>query len=133
MSRQLFLTIVSPIAFIIGCFALLAPDIMIQHVKHAQGCPVANVMGRTVGVLLLTISLLNFLVRKHPDSETMKAILIANLGLQVAILPIDPHAFFTGVYSGFDSFAPNTVLHAILIFGFFYYIRKMRKDESQKI
>jgi hypothetical protein len=83
-------------------------------------------MARTVGVLLLAIGLLNFLVRRHGDSPTMRAILTVNLALQLGIMPIDPLAFLSGTYATLGSFVPNTILHVVLATGFAWQLRAPR-------
>jgi hypothetical protein len=87
-------------------------------------------MARTVGVLLLTIGALNFMVRDHEDSPTLRAVCIANLLLQLAIIPIDPLAYFNGVYTTLGAFVPNTVLHVGLACGFAYYLRRMPRTRN---
>jgi hypothetical protein len=127
MSRKAFLTITSIIVLAIGIFALTAPSALITSVKVAAPSETANVMARTVGILLITIGVLDFLVKDHEDSPTLRSILIANLILQVGIMPIDPSAYATGVYKTVGSFVPNTVLHFLLAGGFIYYLAKMKK------
>src|SRR6188768_2254371 len=114
MKRKTFLTITSIIVLLIGCFALTSPGVLITSVKYAAPSETANVMARTVGILLITVGLLNFLVKDHEDSPTMRSILIANLVLQIGIMPIDPSAYASGVYRTVGSFAPNTILHILL-------------------
>jgi hypothetical protein len=125
VTRKTFLTIVSFVASAIGALALTAPGTLIEDVKHAPPSDTANVMARTVGVLILTMGVLNFLVRSHEDSPTLRAVLIANLVLQVGIMPVDPLAYFNGVYGTFGSFVPNTILHIVLAGGFSYYLARM--------
>jgi len=129
MSRKIFLTIAACIALLIGCFALFAPGVLIEQAKYAAPSTTADVMARTVGVLLISFGVLNFLVRDHDDSKTMKAILTANALLQLGIMPIDPHAYFTGVFGDVSAFVPNTVLHVLLFSGFVFYLKKMPKYE----
>jgi hypothetical protein len=126
MTRKTFLTVVSPIALAIGALALIAPGALIVGVKQAAPSDTADVMARTVGVVLIAFGLLNFLVRDHEDSPTLRAILIANLGLQVGLLPIDPLAYLQGVYGGLASCVPNTVLHVLLASGFAHHLLAMR-------
>jgi len=131
MSRKTFLTVVSVVALAIGAFALTAPAVLIESVKHAPASGQANVMARTVGILLLTMGLLNFLVRDHEDSPTMRAVLMANLFLQVGIMPIDPLAYVNGIWFTYGSFVPNTVLHLLLASGFGYYLLQMRTRRAR--
>jgi hypothetical protein len=126
MNRKVLLTITSVVAFAIGSFAIVAPDVLITNVKHAAPSDTANVMLRTVGILLIAIAILDYLVRNHEDSPTMRSILIANLALQLGIMPIDPSAYASGVFKELGSFAPNTVLHVLLAAGFAYNVAKTR-------
>jgi hypothetical protein len=128
MKRKTFLTVTAVIVLLIGGFALISPAVLITQVKDAAPSETANVMARTVGVLLIFVGVLNFLVKDHEDSATMRAILIANLLLQIGILPIDPSAYASGVYRTLGSFAPNTVIHILLACGFSYYLARMKKD-----
>jgi hypothetical protein len=129
MSRKLFLTITAVVASLIGVFALTAPSVLITSVKVAAPSETANVMARTVGILLITVGVLDFLVKDHEDSPTMRSVLIANLVLQIGIMPIDPSAYATGVYKTVGSFAPNTVLHVLLASGFIYFLAKMKRSD----
>ncbi len=127
MSRKTFLTIVSVIATSIGLFSLFAPSILLGSVKMAEPSAAADVQARTVGILLVAIGLLDFLARKDPDSPSMKAILTANLVLQIGIAPIDPLAYATGAYKTFGSFLPNSILHLVLASGFAYFLVEMNR------
>jgi hypothetical protein len=131
MSRKAFLTVTSIIVLVIGMFALIVPGVLITRVKVAAPSETANVMARTVGILLITVGVLDFLVRDHADSPTLRSILIANLVLQIGIMPIDPSAYATGVFQTVGSFAPNTVLHVLLASGFIYYLAKMKKRSGR--
>lgn len=124
MKRSTILTITGVTAVAIGVLALVAPAVLIEVVKVAAPSAPANVMARTVGVLLISVGLLDLLVRRHDDSPTMRAILIANLVLQLAILPIDPLAFAAGTFATLGSFLPNTILHVLLAVAFARELRR---------
>jgi len=126
MQRKTFLTLTSCIAVAIGTFVLVAPEVMIENVKSAVPSESANVMARTVGILLITVGILDFLVRNHEDSPTLRAVLIANLVLQIGIMPIDPMAYASGVYKTLASWLPNSILHLMLAAGFVYYLSLQR-------
>lgn len=130
MHRRTFLTIAAIVPSAVGVVTLVFPGAFLQEVKAALPSETANVMARTVGVLLLTIGALNFMVRDHEDSPTLRAVCIANLFLQIAIIPIDPLAYFNGVYTTLGAFVPNTVLHVGLAYGFAYYLRRMRRTRN---
>jgi len=131
MHRKTFLTIVALVATSIGGVALLIPGPFLREVKAAAPSDTANVMARTVGILLVTVGVLNFLVRDHEDSPTLRAVCIANLFLQVGIMPIDPLAYFNGVYKSLGAFVPNTALHLVLAAGFVFYLVRMLRDRRR--
>lgn len=126
MRRKTLLTITSTTAALIGLFAIVSPTTLIEDVKHATATGAAVVMTRTVGVLLVTMGFLAFSVRDHEDSKTLRSVLAANLLLQVAILPIDPIAYATGVFHTVGSFLPNTLLHVLLAVGFGHHLLRLR-------
>jgi hypothetical protein len=130
MSRKTFLIITSFAALAIGLFALTSPGVLIESVKYAAPSETANVMARTVGILLVTVGVLDFLVRNDGDSPTMRSILVANLILQLGIMPIDPSAYACGVFKTLGSFVPNTILHVFLAGGFAYYLIKMKREAA---
>ncbi|MEM6995314.1 MAG: hypothetical protein AAF721_32695 [Myxococcota bacterium] len=112
------MTVVAIVATAIGLLALAAPQTLLVEVKHAAPNPAALVMARTAGVGFVAVGVLNFSVRGHADSPTLRAVLLANLVLQLAILPIDPIAYQQGTFRTLGSFVPNTVLHLLLAAGF---------------
>lgn len=132
MTRKTFLTLVSFVTFAVGVFALAAPGVLLGSVKLAAPSEAANVMARTVGILLVTMGVLNFLVRAHADSPTLKAILAANLLLQLGIMPIDPIAYANGVFATLGSFVPNTILHVLLSGGFAYFLLTMSPKATRE-
>jgi hypothetical protein len=118
MTRKMFLTAAALIALAIGGIATIAPHFLLTVMKGAEARPAAMVMARTTGVLLLATGLLALLVRSHPPSPTLRAILAANAALQLMLLPIDPAAWATGAFTTLGSFLPNLILHTLLATGF---------------
>lgn len=114
MSRQTVLTALGLAALSIGAVAAFAPTVLLEDIKRTSASPDAIVMARTVGALLLCIGGLNLWVRRLPDSPAVRAILGLDLAVQLLLLPIDPWAWWTGVYTGYGSFVPNTLLHLVV-------------------
>lgn len=128
MNRKVFLMLVSFVAFAIGFVTLFFPNEFVVIAKVAAPSETANVFVCTVGVLLISFSVLNFLVRNHENSKTLQSIFIANLILQLSLIPIDLMAYSAGTFTTLGSFVPNTILHIILASGFSYYLIRMRSD-----
>lgn len=133
MNRKKFLLITSLVALLIGFFALIFPNLLLTQAKMALPSEAANVMARTTGVLLITVGVLNFLIRNDEDSPTIRSILIADLILQLSLLPIDPLAYKAGIFHTWSSFLPNTILHLILAGGFAYYLVQINKNLNRSI
>ena len=129
MSRTTFLTITGVIAFAVGCMALLLPAQLLEGKGVAPGHALM-VWVREVGVLLVALGVTTFLVRKHPDSPTMRAFLTGNALLQIAIFPIEIMAFATGTITKLGGIVPNSILHLVLAFGFVHYARAVRPSDS---
>lgn len=114
MRRTLILALSGTVAGLVGSLALFAPAVLLELVKGVEATGPARVMASTVGVLLLVVALLNLLVCTHRDSPTLRMVLVTNLVLQLALLPVDPLAYATGVFDTLGSWVPNTVLHVVL-------------------
>lgn len=127
MCRKNFLTLAGTIATIVGAIATLAPDFLLTVMKGAVASPSALVMARTTGVLLLFAGGLNLLVRNDPSSPTLRKILIADVALQLMLLPIDPMAWYSGAFTTLGSFLPTLMLHSLLALGSLYYLREMSR------
>lgn len=125
MDRKLFLTGVACVAFGVGVVALLGPGLFLETGKGALPSEAAKVMMREVGVLLLAVGLLGWLVRGHPDSPTLRAILVANAALQVGIFPIEIVAYQRGVFPLLSGILPNSVFHVVAAAGFVHFAAKV--------
>ena len=127
MNRKLFLTMVACVALAVGSVALLGPGVFLETGKGALPSETAKVMMREVGVLLVAVGLLGWLVRDHPDSPTLRAILVANAVLQVGIFPIEIVAYQRGVFPLLSGIVPNSVFHVLAAAGFAYFAAKVER------
>ncbi len=124
MSRKVFLTIVACVALSVGVFALLGSSALLEG-KGAVANDASNVMTREVGVLLLSVGLLMSMIRSHPDSPTLRAILIANAALQIMILPIEIIAHAQGTFAKLSGITANSVFHVLAATGFVYFASRI--------
>jgi hypothetical protein len=129
MTRKAFLTSVGTIALAIGVFALTWPAALLAS-KGVAPNPVAKVWVREVGVLILASGVLTLLVRKHPDSPTLRAFLFSSALVHAGLLPIEIAAWTTGVLPGLGPILPNSVLHVVVATGFLYYALRARRELS---
>jgi hypothetical protein len=124
MSRKVFLTLAAIIAFTVGTVAVLLPAMLLES-KGIVANTAATIWVRELGVALISIALVAFLVRGQADSPTMRAFLLGNAVLQAGLLPIEIIAFANGILTQASGIIPNSVLHVVLAFAFFYYAARV--------
>jgi len=129
MTRNAFLTSVGIIALGIGVFAVTCPAALLAG-KGVPPNPVAQVWVREVGVLILVAGVLTLLVRKHPNSPTLRAFLFSSAVLHAGLLPIEIAAWTSGVLARFGGILPNSALHVVFAAGFLYYAMCAHRELS---
>ncbi len=117
MKRKTFLVLIGIVGFIVGSVALLAPAILLQG-KGVAPEGAAMVWMRETGVLILSISVILFLLRDEADSRAMRAVLWGNALVHAGLLPIEISAWRSGVITRLDGIAPNSALHLLAAGGF---------------
>ncbi len=119
MTRKHLLIVGSMVALAVGSIALFAPYWLLGEVKGvAEPTSAAAAMARTVGILLLAFGVLNWKLRALEEPAAVQGLLLANLVLQLGLLPLDPYAYAVGAFVGVGSFVPNSLLHIGLSLGF---------------
>ena len=131
MSRKTFLTISGVIACLVGVMALGLPAQLLDGKGVAPGLAVM-VWVREVGVLLVALGVTTLLVRKDPDSPTMRAFLAGNALLQMCIFPIEIAAYLEGTITKLGGIVPNSILHVVLACGFVYFARRVEKQTEAR-
>ncbi len=124
MSRQIFLTIASIIAFIVGLFAIALPGTLLES-KGVEPLVGTLVWMRETGLLLLTTGIIIFSIRKHEASETLKVFLFGNSIVQIGLFVIELLAYFNSVITKLSGIIPNLALHILLAIGFIHFWKKM--------
>ncbi|WP_421810724.1 hypothetical protein [Flagellimonas sp.] len=124
MKRKTFVTIVAPLAALIGIVALFYPSVLLESKGVNSGEPVKVWMSE-VGILLISTGIVLFLVRKEQVSIALKAIFFGNIIIQIGLLTIEILAYQNGVIKEVSGIIPNSILHILLLFGFTYYLVKM--------
>lgn len=110
MSAKLALTIGAVAAAVFGLALLLLPQQMLAGFG-LEAPAAAQVVSRDVGVTLLGLAVLNWRAR-DATGTTLRAILIANLFIQVAELVVNGVEIATGVLPG--QAAPGLLIHLVL-------------------
>jgi hypothetical protein len=125
MKRKSFLALVGAIAMCVGGVALFLPAALLES-KGVAANAAANVWVREVGIALVSIGVIAFSVRGHPDSPTLRAFLIGNAVLQAGLLPIEIVAFANGTLTKMSGIVPNSLLHVGLAAAFVCYALRIR-------
>jgi hypothetical protein len=120
MSRYFFLTIASIIALSVGIFAIVFPATLLES-KGVEPLAGTLIWTRETGLLLLTIGIIAFSIRKHETSETLKVFLFGNIVIQSGLFVIELLAYFNGVITKLSGIIPNLTLHVLLAIGFIHF------------
>jgi hypothetical protein len=126
VKRSAFLLLSGLIALAVGIFALLAPTVLLASKGISSAA--ANVWTQEVGAMLIAVGILAVMVRHHPDSPTLKAILISIVVTQIGLFAIEALAYREGVITLLSGIVPNLILHVCLAAGLIYYIVTMRNS-----
>ena len=132
LRRSTFLVFASAIALAVGSFALAFPRTLLEGKGVALPNQAAGLWVREVGVAIFALGVILFLVRKHPDSPTLRALLLGNALVQLGLLPIELAAFHYGVITRLSGIVPNTVLHVVLASGFLTFAVRMRTSAAER-
>lgn len=125
MKRSTFLGLVGGLGLVIGVIAMLAPSVMLAGKGVAPG-GAAAVWMREVGVLISAFAVIGLLVRRDPDSSSMRALLWGNALLHVGLFPIEILAWHAGIITRLDGIVPNSIFHVVVASGFVFFARQVR-------
>ena len=123
MKRGLFFLIAAIVATAFGALMLLTPQFAAQSFGLTASGE-TDTLFRALGASLLSLAVLNFLVRNHPPSETLKAVLWTNVAAHGIGLIGDLWSVSLGPLS-FANILPGVVVHVVLGLGALYYLTRM--------
>ena len=126
MKRSTFFLITAILAFIFAAMMLLVPGTAAEGFGMAP-TPETNLLFRSLGGMLLSASILNFLVRNHRDSDTLKAVLMFNVALNLLGMLSDVPGIIEGILP-FGKVVPGHIVHLFIIIGSFIYLRKIKSS-----
>ena len=121
MRRAYYFWLAALPALLFGLLMLLAPGQAASAFQLGTSNGSTNTIFRVLGSVMLGVALLNFLVRDHTMSETLRAVLWAN----VAIHGIGFLGDLWSVQQGdvpFAGVAIGLVAHLIVLLGGLYYL-----------
>ena len=126
MKRSTFFLITAIFAFVFAAMMLLVPASAAEGFGMVS-TPETSLLFRSLGGMLLSASILNFLVRNHPDSDTLKAVLIFNVALNLLGMLSDVPGIIEGILP-FGKVIPGHIVHLFIIIGSFIYLRKIKSS-----
>lgn len=130
MTRSTFLTIASGIAVSVGIFAMIFPSVLLES-KGVEAINGTLIWTRETGLLLLTIGIIAFFIRKHENSETLKIFFLGNIIIQIGLFLIELAAYFNEVITKLSGIIPNLSLHVLLTIGFIYFYVDMKLKNAK--
>lgn len=131
MPRSFFLTLVGAVGLAIGLLATFFPETVLA-IKGVALNPVTGVWVREVGVSIVAVSVIVLLVRRSPDTPTLRAVLWGNALLHAGLLPIEIAAFHDGVITRVDGIVPNSILHVAFGIGFVLFASaSLRRERAE--
>ena len=123
MKRSVFFLIAAIVATAFGALMLLAPRFAAQSFGLV-GSGETDTLFRALGATLLSLAVLNFLVRNHPASETLKAVLWTNVAAHAFGLVADLWSVSLGPLT-FVNILPGLVVHVVIGLGALFYVTRM--------
>jgi hypothetical protein len=123
MSRPVYFLILVVVGLIFSAAMILTPEGFARFSGLAGGGEVALVF-RALGVMILALTLCNFLVRSAADSPALAAILWMNLAVHVLTPAVDLLGVVQGVLQ-FGNAAPGFVVHLALAYGAYVYASRI--------
>jgi hypothetical protein len=126
MSRSVFFVIVAILSALFGILMFLAPGVAAQSFG-VEASSATSAIFRVLGTNLLSVGLLNFLVRNHPASATLRAVLWLNISAHGLGAIADIWSVTAGDLA-LSRIALGFVSHAIIGLGSIYYLARMEAE-----
>ena len=125
MKRSLFFLITAIIGVLFGVMLFLAPA------KGADGfgvtaSPEVVALFRALGAMILAMGIMNFLVRNHPASQTLKMVLLTNIISHGLTMIADIYGIASGTLQ-FSKLVVGQGTHLFIGIGSLIYLLKMEK------
>jgi hypothetical protein len=123
MRRPLFFLIIAVVGLVFSGFMLLLPTAFAQNAGLSTN-PETAFLFRALGAMILSVTLANFMVRNHPDSATLAAVLWMNVATHVLAGAVDLVGEVQGLVT-FAHSAPGLVVHVAIAVGAYIYASRM--------
>ena len=120
MNRKNFLSFAAIVALGVGSVASLFPAALLTS-KGVLPTASTCLWMREVGVILIALGVVAGMVRTHPDSPTLRALMAGNLLIQLGLLGVEVAGYAAGVITLLSGILPNAILHVVLAMGFAWF------------
>jgi hypothetical protein len=120
MKRAYYFWIAAILALAFGLLMLFAPAFAAAQFQLAGSAATATIF-RVLGSVMLGVALLNFLVRNHTMSDTLKAVLWTNAAIHGIGFAADLWSVSLGDIA-LGGVAVGLVAHLIVLIGALYYL-----------
>ena len=121
MKRAYYFWLAAILALAFGLLMFFAPGVAATQFQLARSSPATDTIFRVVGSIELGIALLNFLVRNHPMSVTLKAVLWGSVAIHGIGFIGDLWSVQLGTIA-LAGVAVGLVAHLIVLVGAIYYL-----------
>ena len=125
MKRSVFMVIAGILAIIFGCTMLFNPGQMLTMVAIETNLSTKVVL-QWMGCPLISVGIMNILARNDAGSPGLRAIMLGNIILHGLGWGIDVYGYMQG-YLLMSGLVMGSVVHGLLIAGFWYYLSKPGK------
>lgn len=125
MKRSVFFIIIAIVGILFGGMLLYAPGMSAENFGWTP-TPEISLLFRSMGGMILSLGILNYLVRNEPDSYTLKAVLIFNLMAHLIGLIVDINGVREGVLM-FNNVAIGFAVHILISLGCIYYLTRINR------
>ena len=122
MTAKHMLAVGAAIAFLLGAFMLFATAQFLQPLGLSAD-PKVMLLGQAQGVLLLSIGVTNWMVRRSDDPVALRAVLAGNLAAQAIAIAVNLRGYLAGLVP--EAVVGQVGLHVLLGAGYlFFLVRK---------
>ena len=124
MSRSAFLLVAGVLAAAFGTMMLVFPQQMLTNM--ARDAPEARCVLQWMGVVLLSVGVINILAKSDAGSPALRAVMVGNIVLHVLGFGIDVVQHLEGFVQA-SGVAMGGLVHGLLTAGFAYFLAKLPK------
>lgn len=124
MKRSIFFIITAVVAILFGGMMLLTPAMTSENFG-LETTPESTLLFRSLGGMVLSLGLLNFLVRNEPDSKPLQAVLMVNMVSHIISMGNDFYGASQSILE-FSKLAGGMVAHVFIVVGSAFYLLKMK-------